>query len=361
MSKPAARVGDIAGHGGTIILGEASVLIGGMPAARVGDSFTCPGFDGPKPHVSGNIVSGSTSVIIGGSYAARLGDPTGCGIAGVVGKGMPITLGPSKPGPDNTYTGVVAGQIGDESGFLVGVKGNEAGKNSAGLFWGQAKTYTNVAGARGEVEGSLVHAGGEMDTPIGQVGGNMDLGNVAAEGHIGALSAGISGEASAVKAKVDWETSQENPIYIGAEGETKILTAEAKVDVLLGTDGRRTGINLAVSEEVVAAKGDITGKGGFNIPIPFTDSTFTVGAKAKLGGHTGGEALGASLGVYHDKEDDKLHFSVGGEAALIFGLEIDLDIMFGIKTTPPSPPPSGVGIPMTPGSITSGFANVLIG
>jgi uncharacterized Zn-binding protein involved in type VI secretion len=46
-----------------------TVIIEGMPAARVGDMATCVG----PPDA---IASGSTSVVIGGQPAARLMDPT---------------------------------------------------------------------------------------------------------------------------------------------------------------------------------------------------------------------------------------------------------------------------------------------
>jgi|TARA_R110002096_G_scaffold117213_5_gene254039 uncharacterized Zn-binding protein involved in type VI secretion len=49
--------------------GEATVLIGGMPAARVGDMATCAG----PPD---SIVAGSSTVFIGGMPAARMGDST---------------------------------------------------------------------------------------------------------------------------------------------------------------------------------------------------------------------------------------------------------------------------------------------
>jgi uncharacterized Zn-binding protein involved in type VI secretion len=59
--------------GGPIIgPGAPTVLIGGQPAARVGDLATCAG----PPDT---IASGSTSVIIGGQPAARIGDPTAHG------------------------------------------------------------------------------------------------------------------------------------------------------------------------------------------------------------------------------------------------------------------------------------------
>jgi uncharacterized Zn-binding protein involved in type VI secretion len=56
---PAARVGDLAtcvGPPDSIIIGSATVMIGGMPAARMGDT-TAHG---------GSIVAGCPTVIIGG-------------------------------------------------------------------------------------------------------------------------------------------------------------------------------------------------------------------------------------------------------------------------------------------------------
>ena len=55
-----------------------TVLIGGMPAARVGDMAVCVG----PPDV---IVLGSFQVLIGGQPAARLGDMTAHGGAIVMG------------------------------------------------------------------------------------------------------------------------------------------------------------------------------------------------------------------------------------------------------------------------------------
>jgi len=52
--------------------GEATVLIGGLPAAKVGDQAACAG----SPDT---IVAGSSSVFIAGSPAARMGDSTAHG------------------------------------------------------------------------------------------------------------------------------------------------------------------------------------------------------------------------------------------------------------------------------------------
>lgn len=82
MGQPAARVGDITAHGGAVAgPGCPTVLIGGMPAARVGDMHTCPMVTPgvpPVPHVGGPITMGSFTVLIGGAPAARVGDMAVC-------------------------------------------------------------------------------------------------------------------------------------------------------------------------------------------------------------------------------------------------------------------------------------------
>lgn len=56
--------------GGPVLpAGCPTVLIGGLPAARTGDLCTCTG----PPD---NILKGSATVFIGGSPAARMGDST---------------------------------------------------------------------------------------------------------------------------------------------------------------------------------------------------------------------------------------------------------------------------------------------
>jgi uncharacterized Zn-binding protein involved in type VI secretion len=70
----AARIGDLTTHAGTIQQGSANVLIGGTPAARLGDYANCPLFTGLIPHIGGNIATGSSTVLINGLPAARTGD-----------------------------------------------------------------------------------------------------------------------------------------------------------------------------------------------------------------------------------------------------------------------------------------------
>jgi uncharacterized Zn-binding protein involved in type VI secretion len=83
---PAARITDPTGHPGIITgPGVPNVLIGGLPAAVMGDTHTCamPPVAGPHPPTP--IVKGSVTVLIGGRPAARMGDLAGCGAPIIMG------------------------------------------------------------------------------------------------------------------------------------------------------------------------------------------------------------------------------------------------------------------------------------
>lgn len=74
---PAARIGDLTSHGTPLAPGPGcpNVLIGGMPAWRAGADFhACPLVNGVQPHVGGMVVMGSLTVLIGGMPAARMSD-----------------------------------------------------------------------------------------------------------------------------------------------------------------------------------------------------------------------------------------------------------------------------------------------
>jgi uncharacterized Zn-binding protein involved in type VI secretion len=94
MPQPVARVGDphlcpmvtgVVPHVGGPILppGCPTVLVGGMPAARMGDQATCTG----PPDV---IALGNPTVLVGGKPVARMGDMTVHG--GSIVMGCPTVL-----------------------------------------------------------------------------------------------------------------------------------------------------------------------------------------------------------------------------------------------------------------------------
>ncbi len=81
---PMVNPGPVPHVGGPILPpGSPSVLIGGMPAARVGDMAVCTG----PPDT---IIRGSGTVLIGGMPAARMGDATAHG--GVIVAGCPTVI-----------------------------------------------------------------------------------------------------------------------------------------------------------------------------------------------------------------------------------------------------------------------------
>lgn len=83
----AARILDTTNHGGTIIgPGEATVLIGGMPAAVATDNHACVLPPNTHQPTISPFPMGSTSVLIGGKPALRVGDACICGASAVIGE-----------------------------------------------------------------------------------------------------------------------------------------------------------------------------------------------------------------------------------------------------------------------------------
>ncbi len=91
MLKLAARVGDPTLHPGFISgPGMPNVLIGGKPAAVVGDVHTCSMPPTAGPHPPSPFLKGSLTVFIGGRPALRVGDKSGCGAP--IAAGMPTVI-----------------------------------------------------------------------------------------------------------------------------------------------------------------------------------------------------------------------------------------------------------------------------
>lgn len=84
-----------------------------MLAARISDLHTCPMVDGLKPHVGGPVSAGAGTVLIGGLPAARLSDMCVCvgptdtivkGSATVLVEGLPA----ARLGDVTAHGGVIA-------------------------------------------------------------------------------------------------------------------------------------------------------------------------------------------------------------------------------------------------------------
>ncbi len=110
MGQPAARLTDP--HvcpmvGGPIVMfGSPTVLIGGLPAARVTDVCACSG--PPDP-----IVKGAMNVLISGLPAARMGDQTAS--TGVITSGcFTVLIGDSGDSDDDDDQGSTLGAAADD-------------------------------------------------------------------------------------------------------------------------------------------------------------------------------------------------------------------------------------------------------
>lgn len=87
---PMVNPGPVPHVGGPVSLGAPTVLIGGQPAARVGDTLVCVG-------PIDTVAKGEPTVLIAGAPAARLGDSTAHG--GVIVAGCPtVLIGPTPQG-----------------------------------------------------------------------------------------------------------------------------------------------------------------------------------------------------------------------------------------------------------------------
>jgi uncharacterized Zn-binding protein involved in type VI secretion len=73
------------------------------PAARISDNHTCPKVD-PPPHVGGPVSSGASNVLIGYMPAARVGDKAVC---------VPAVDTISKGEPSVVIAGKDAARLGD--------------------------------------------------------------------------------------------------------------------------------------------------------------------------------------------------------------------------------------------------------
>lgn len=93
---PAARLGDITATGDAITgPGAPTVLIGGQPAALVGNMVL-------GPACTGTIIAGSATVLIAGTPAARVGDQvTGTNPA----SGAPVSTVIAPPGAPTVIIG----------------------------------------------------------------------------------------------------------------------------------------------------------------------------------------------------------------------------------------------------------------
>lgn len=78
MGMPACTITSITAHGGVVVAGCPTVLIGEMPASRITDMHVCPMVTVLVPHVGGPFIMGAPTVLVGGMPQSRVTDMLVC-------------------------------------------------------------------------------------------------------------------------------------------------------------------------------------------------------------------------------------------------------------------------------------------
>lgn len=413
MGKPAARVGDMAGHMGTVLIGSTNVFIGGLPAARKGDALVCP------IHGTGVITQGSTTVLINGMPAARMTDLTGCMTFGMSAISIPLLLGPTPtmPGlglpalptsppstpastapqgaPTQTWTANAGTRNDgrshantDNVGPGVSAMHAEAVQSDSDNDGTYDTTELAAEGVRmrnagyrnvGPAELGGTHA---LDVYYGSIRGTTRAGDrttgyglgTSGQAEVGMLRWGVGGSVAQPGSR------GRNPSGALA-AEANMLRAKAEADVLIGSDGNRIGLAGKAEAEAQVLNGELQGTAttpsirGYNIQ-----------ARAKVGASAGSAGVGGGIWLYYDRSEGRLHAGVSARIAALLGLSGDLSFSAGreyqdpnvppaapapapVPATPPAPGPSnldflntpGFGTGGIPGTVLFGCMNVLIG
>jgi len=380
MGKPAAAIGDVAAHGGTVVTGSTNVLIGGRPAARVGDTVVC------ALHGPGVISMGSFTVLINGMPAARMGDITGCMAPSMAPVSVPApVLGPT-PAPPIQWAGSL-----DPKKHGKFIEENDKSKDgvTAAHLEGRV-TDVNNDGIYDTAEGALIGArmrnSGQVDVGSVEFGGTHNLDVLYATAKVSNLTndygQAVSGtaEAGMMKWGVGGTTGAAgskglNPAA-GLGGEVNLMHAKAEGDLLVGSDGNRVGLIGKGEAGAEALKGEVVGI--TTIPLPFGANIQAVAKASAAAGTAGG---GAGLWLYYDKKQGRLRGGIMGILKVLIGAGAEVEVSIGRpfqEDSPPPPPPNadtpapsplfggynntpGLGAAGLPGTVLLGNPTVLIG
>lgn len=351
MGMPAARAFvDKAAHDGPIQCGSPDVIIGGFPAARKGDEFSC------KQHGGGIIVSGSGSVFVNGMALARQGDKTQCHAGGA---SAPAKC---KPAPPQYWGGSLAKKAGEDGmlhgehydarilGAYASLKDStndgsydtvSTGFSLENLTMGNIKSHDLF---RGEFRNKIADA----DATGAFYNGDSNIYGINGTATATGMQYGVTGAAGS-----------EGTLYANATGDVTIATADAKAtaEVYTGNKGRY-GFNLGGGGGLAAVKEKVGAKVSlFGLVI----------AKAKAEAHLGAVGASAGAAAYFDKTDYSVTLKANGRFAVLLGLagEVDLkvvikplrDLIIGKEGSSDNSENGGGG----DGAIISGCKTVLIG
>jgi uncharacterized Zn-binding protein involved in type VI secretion len=322
----AARAFDPTLHGGFIAFGEPTVLIGGLPAARIGDPHVCP-LTPPllPPHVGGWVSSGSLTVLVGGKGAARQTDLCACCV-------LPVSVPsiPSDPPDGGTPRPEGLPEVeflhsheedvdadGDGEADLhkrkyAGVRAHEEQE-----LWGFFRRERETLGAYYE---------NEYTTKKSEVTGDHHL-------------AGGKHEAGYGKDTTTYEMGNEESPLVEIETKSKVLSAEASaVEPLIGTDGRgRYGLGGEFGGKGSAASQAVKVKTDAAMFLPLTPVALAAREFAGVNADMTGSAsvsegsVGVVGGGWLYYENGRVNWSLKGKIGIgVVGVSFEVGASAGV-------------------------------
>lgn len=314
MGKDAARqTADTAGHDGPITSGSHNVSTGGLPAARMGDTFVC------KEHGSGVISEGSKTVTINGIPAARKGEKVICGK-----KSLPPTKSPKPP----EYYYVTLAKNTNEDGSIK-TKNPDEFQMSILL----ASSKLSDSDGDGNYDTSNIKAVVEefqLNHAIGDSGVNFKLGGTVGKAEMTAnttngnegSSFGVDLSATGLSGNIGVGIGKEgsnNHAEIDAKGIIGSAEAKAGSQIIIDDAEQQYGFKTELGAEAAIAKGDIT--------IAAESKYFKV--KGNISGSAGSIGASAEASGTIDIDDKLIKLELAGEVAALLGLGGDVEIEIG--------------------------------
>jgi uncharacterized Zn-binding protein involved in type VI secretion len=306
--------------GGPITTGCPTVLIGGMPAARVTDMAICVG----PPDA---IALGSMTVMIGGMQAARIGDLSAHG--GIVVMGCPtVIIGDVGMGAAGIWQRHEQLHEPDDDTLLEGSATSSPrmkGKSySSTRSKRKSRKFTEpramtIAASHDWVskEGSLGKWGDDNNNfKAGSYGYSASSGIEYSDGTLAANVIDASVHAEAISGKFDKDGKN-----LGIEGSGKVLSAEAEASLGAEWSKKAKEIHAKIGGSADLVKGEIAGK----VHIPLFGHVLTLGGG--LEGQIGASAE-AKAGGGWSKEDGAFF---GAQAKAGAGIGGGLKFAIGFK------------------------------
>jgi len=340
MGKNAARqTADKAGHEGPITTGSPNVTTGGLPAARMGDSFTC------KEHGTGVISGGSKTVTINGVPAARQGDKVICG---------KMALPPTKsPRPPEYHYATLAKNTNEDGSVKV--------KNPEEFQMSVLLASSKLSDSDGD--GNFDTANSKLVVMDYQLKHSTDAGvNISGGATIGKaeLSAttisngdiettSFDAKATGISGNIATSSGKENSgdyATVKAEGTVGVAEAKAESSIIHNEKEQQYGFSGEIGAEAAVAKGELSGSSEMKY--------FRI--KGALAGSAGSVGIGGGASGLLDLDNWMVKGKITGEIAAILGLRGDLEIQIG----PFFDSPGSTGN-VGQGMILTGIGTVIIG